>query len=127
MNYYQHRDVRLSKTTYRQVKTQASIKYLLGKGLKKIALIVSTGCIRAQERAHERPPAKADFRTLPAGISIGGGTATTVAASNQILLYIGKDCNLFINHMLSNIEKVFFFFFGYHFNPVRIEGKIKQV
>lgn len=50
--------------------------------------MVSTGCIRAQESAHERPPAKADFRTLPAGISIGGATATTVAASNQILLYI---------------------------------------
>lgn len=49
--------------------------------------MVSTGCIRAQESAHERPPAKADFSTLPAGISIGGATATTVAASNQTLLY----------------------------------------
>lgn len=54
------------------------------------AFIVSTGCIREVESAHERPPANADFRTLPAGISTGGGTATTVAASNQILLYITK-------------------------------------
>ena len=40
------------------------------------------------ESAHERPPASADLRTLPAGISTGGATATTVAASNQIFLYV---------------------------------------
>jgi len=49
-------------------------------------LIESTGCSNAHDRAQERPPANADLRTLPAGISTDGGTATTVAASNQILL-----------------------------------------
>jgi len=52
------------------------------------ALIVSTGCSKAQDRAQERPPANADLSTLPAGISTAGGTATTVAASNQILLKV---------------------------------------
>lgn len=55
---------------------------------KQVTLIVSTGCIRDVDNAQERPPANADFRTLPAGISTGGGTATTVAASNQIFLYV---------------------------------------
>lgn len=49
-------------------------------------LIVSTGCINDVDNAHDKPPANADLRTLPAGISTGGGTATTVAASNQMLL-----------------------------------------
>lgn len=49
-------------------------------------MIVSIGCINDVDSAQARPPAKADFRTLPAGISTGGATATTVAASNQILL-----------------------------------------
>ena len=44
--------------------------------------------MREQESAHERPPAKADLKTLPAGISTGGATATTVAASNHIFLYV---------------------------------------
>lgn len=48
---------------------------------------MSTGCIKDVDNAHDKPPANADFRTLPAGISTGGGTATTVAASNQILLH----------------------------------------
>lgn len=50
-------------------------------------LMVSTGCIRAVDNAQERPPANADFKTLPAGICTGGATTTTVAASNQILLW----------------------------------------
>lgn len=48
--------------------------------------MVSIGYNREVERALASPPARADFRTLPAGISTGGGTATTVAASNQMLL-----------------------------------------
>lgn len=44
--------------------------------------IISTGCIREVESAQERPPAKADFSTLPTGITTSGATATTVAASN---------------------------------------------
>jgi hypothetical protein len=44
------------------------------------------GCITEVESALARPPAKADFRTLPADISTGGGTATKVAASNQMFL-----------------------------------------
>lgn len=56
---------------------------------KILTLIVSTGCIRDVDKAQERPPANADLRTLPAGISTGGGTATTVAASNQIFLNVG--------------------------------------
>lgn len=51
-------------------------------------LMVSTGCSNAHDRAQERPPANADLSTLPAGISTAGGTATTVAASNQILLKV---------------------------------------
>lgn len=54
----------------------------------KNTLTVSTGCINAVDNAQESPPANADFRTFPAGISTGGGTATTVAASNQIFLYL---------------------------------------
>lgn len=54
----------------------------------KNTLTVSTGCINAVDNAQESPPANADFRTFPAGISTGGGTATTVAASNQIFLYV---------------------------------------
>lgn len=50
--------------------------------------MVSIGCINEVESAQERPPANADLRTLPAGMVTGGATATTVAASNQILLYI---------------------------------------
>jgi hypothetical protein len=49
--------------------------------------IVSMGCMTDVESAQARPPAKAAFKTLPDGISTGGGTATTVAASNHILLY----------------------------------------
>lgn len=49
-------------------------------------LTVSTGWSKAVDNAQESPPTNADFRTLPVGISIGGGTATTVAASNHILL-----------------------------------------
>lgn len=49
-------------------------------------LTVSIGCSKAVDSAHESPPTNAAFRTLPAGISMGGGTATTVAASNHILL-----------------------------------------
>jgi len=48
--------------------------------------IESIGCSREVESALARPPAKADFKTLPVDISIGGGTATTVAASNQMFL-----------------------------------------
>ena len=48
--------------------------------------IESIGCSREVESALARPPAKADFKTLPVDISTGGGTATTVAASNQMLL-----------------------------------------
>jgi hypothetical protein len=50
-------------------------------------LIVSIGCIKEVERAEASPPANADFRTSPAGKATGGATATTVAASNQMLLY----------------------------------------
>lgn len=67
--------------------------------VKEFTLIVSTGCINAHDRAHERPPANADLRTLPAGISTGGGTATTVAASNQILLNIPT--KLFFIHSIN--------------------------
>jgi hypothetical protein len=48
--------------------------------------IESIGCSKEVERALARPPAKADFKTLPVDISTGGGTATTVAASNQMFL-----------------------------------------
>lgn len=65
---------------------------------REFAFIVSTGCSKEQESAHERPPAKADFSTLPAGISIGGATATTVAASNQILLYLLLSKQLYITY-----------------------------
>lgn len=51
-----------------------------------LAFIVSRGYIKDVDKAEDRPPAKADFRTLPVGISTGGATATTVAASNQIFL-----------------------------------------
>lgn len=40
------------------------------------------------DNAQESPPANADFRTLPVGNSTGGATATTVAASNQMFLYV---------------------------------------
>lgn len=40
------------------------------------------------DNAQESPPANADLRTLPVANSTGGGTATTVAASNQIFLYV---------------------------------------
>lgn len=53
----------------------------------ELAFIVSTGCSKEVESAHARPPANADLRTLPADISTGGATATTVAASNHILLF----------------------------------------
>lgn len=56
--------------------------------VEECAFIVSTGCSKDVESAHERPPANADLRTLPACISTGGATATTVAASNQIFLYV---------------------------------------
>lgn len=64
---------------------------LLERKKKIFTLIVSTGCIIDVDNAQERPPANADFRTLPAGISTGGGTATTVAASNQIFLHAQKN------------------------------------
>jgi len=48
--------------------------------------IVSTGCNKDVESPDARPPAKADFKTLPAGISTGGATGTTVAASNHTFL-----------------------------------------
>lgn len=47
---------------------------------------MSIGCITEVESAEARPPAKADFRTFSADICTGGGMATTVAASNQMLL-----------------------------------------
>ena len=40
------------------------------------------------ESALAKPPAKADFRTDPAGISTGGAIGTTVAASNHTILII---------------------------------------
>nr|GMC95597.1 protein TPX2-like [Ipomoea batatas] len=43
-----------------------------------VYMVVVTGCINDVDNAQARPPAKADFRTLPAGISTGGATATTV-------------------------------------------------
>lgn len=52
------------------------------------AFIVSIGYNIDVDSAEERPPAKADFRTFPVGNSTGGATATTVAASNQMFLYI---------------------------------------
>lgn len=71
-------------TLHRQIHEITSNKR--NQQVQEHTLIVSTGCSNAQDRAQERPPANADLRTLPAGISTGGGTATTVAASNQILL-----------------------------------------
>ena len=50
--------------------------------------MVSTGCINEQDSAQDRPPANAAFSTLLAGNSTGGSTATTVEASNQILLHV---------------------------------------
>jgi len=40
------------------------------------------------ERALAKPPANADFRTEPAGMSTGGAIGTTVAASNHTILNI---------------------------------------
>ena len=48
--------------------------------------MVSTGCNKDVERPEARPPVKADRKTLPAGISTGGATGTTVAASNHTFL-----------------------------------------
>lgn len=53
-----------------------------------LTLIVSIGYNIDVDSAEASPPAKADFRTFPVGNSTGGATATTVAASNQIFLYI---------------------------------------
>lgn len=41
---------------------------------------MSIGCMTDVDNAHARPPANADFRTLPVCTSTGGATATTVAA-----------------------------------------------
>lgn len=54
--------------------------------------MVSTGYSREVERAEASPPAKADFNTLSAGIAMGGGTETTVAASNQTFLQVKTGC-----------------------------------
>lgn len=46
--------------------------------------------------AQESSPANADFRTLPADISTGGGPTTILAASNQMLLYIINRSGLYL-------------------------------
>ncbi|CAI0411661.1 unnamed protein product, partial [Linum tenue] len=50
------------------------LSYVLLKGAGIILLPHIFRCIRDVESAHERPPAKADRKTLPAGISTGGAT-----------------------------------------------------
>eukprot|EP00850_Spirogloea_muscicola_P006781 SM000032S12165 [mRNA] locus=s32:940315:946351:- [translate_table: standard] len=47
---------------------------------------VSRGCMTQVDSPQARPPARADLRTLPAGIIMGGDMGTTVAASNQTML-----------------------------------------
>eukprot|EP00850_Spirogloea_muscicola_P000984 SM000003S11229 [mRNA] locus=s3:1602849:1608518:+ [translate_table: standard] len=47
---------------------------------------VSRGCMTQVDSPQARPPARADLRTLPAGIIVGGDMGTTVAASNQTML-----------------------------------------
>jgi hypothetical protein len=55
--------------------------------MKAHALTVSRGCSKDVERALAKPPARADFKTDPAGTSTGGAMGTTVAASNHTILY----------------------------------------
>lgn len=58
------------------------------KEIEAFTFIVSIGCNKEVESADARPPAKADFKTFSADISTGGGTATTVAASNHTFLNV---------------------------------------
>lgn len=69
---------------------------------KHFTLTVSTGYKKDVDIAEASPPARADFRTLPAGSSMGGGTATTVAASNQILLWISRKQKLVLATLKCN-------------------------